>query len=203
MKNVSLLLKEKRLALNLSLKEVEHRTRISIALLEQIESGSWNKFGSFAYLQGVIKKYAAFLGMDQSKIISYLKREHELEPAQFIRKTDYEEGGRQLPANWYLYLIIFLVILFFGIQFFLAWQKPLLVIKPVPRQLKVTTPLLVSGKTQSGVLLYLNDQQIYQDEQGKFQEELYFKSKGSREIVIRAIGANGKEEQKRFIVEVK
>jgi len=203
MKKVSQILKDKRLSLALTLKEVERTTRIPVELLTQIENGEWDKISSFAYLQGVIKKYADFLGMDQSKVLSYLKRDYQLKPAHFIRKTDYEEGKSQLPGNWYLYLAILLVIVFFGIQFFLAWQRPLLELKPIPRELSMSKPLVITGKTQSGVLLYLNDEQIYQNEQGYFKEQLFFKKKGPREITLKAIGINGKEEEKRFLLLIK
>jgi len=203
MKKVSDILKDKRLSLNLTLKEVARSTRIPLELLEQIEDGEWGRISSFAYLQGVIKKYANLLGLDQAKMLSYLRRDYQNQPAQFIRKTDYEEGNRQIPGNWYLYLAVFLIICFFGIQLFLSWQKPLLELKPVPRELKMTQPLLIEGTTQAGVLLYLNDEQIYQDEQGHFKEQLFFKKRGIREIVIKAIGVNGKEEVKQFPLLIK
>jgi hypothetical protein len=203
MRKVSQILKDKRLSLNLTHQEVEQSTKIPVDLLVQVESDNWEKVNSIAYLQGIIKKYAAFLGMDQSKVLSYLRRDYQLKPAHFIRETDYEETKRQLPSNWYLYGAVFLIIVFFGIQFFLAWQKPLLNLKAIPKVLKMTKPLIIEGKTQPGVLLYLNDEQIYQNEQGHFREQLFFKKPGTREITIKAIGVNGKEEEKQFSLIVK
>jgi len=203
MKKVSQVLKEKRLSLNLTHQEIEKATKIPADLLVQVESDNWGKINSFAYLQGIIKKYAAFLGVDQTKVLSYLRRDYQLQPAHFIRETDYQETKRQLPSNWYLYGAVFLIIVFFGIQFFLAWQKPLLNLKTIPKVLIMTKPLIVEGKTQPGVLLYLNDEQIYQNEQGYFKEQLFFKKQGTREITIKAIGVNGKEEKKQFTLIVK
>lgn len=201
MKKISQILKDTRHDLNLTLETISKATKIPLELLVQIEEGQWTRLGSYAYLQGIVKKYASFLKLDEEKALSYLKRDYKLENPRFIRVSDYEEKPK-LNINWYFYLILALIVVFFLIQFFLAWQKPLLKLSSIPKSVKVTSPLVIKGKTQSGVLLYLNDQQIYADEKGNFREELYFERTGERQIEIKAIGVNGKEEVKNFQVKV-
>ena len=203
MKKLTQIFQERRQSLQIELTKISQETKISKEQLFNIEQGSWSNFSSYAYLQGVVKKYAQYLGLDPEIIASYLRREIEQHQVKFIRVTDYQVNSRPLSLNWSIYIIIFLVFLFFAIQFFLSWQKPLLELQTLPKTIKVNQPLMIRGQTESGVLLYLNDEQIYQDEKGKFSENLYFKTPGKRQLVIKVIGVNGKEQIEEYTVNIK
>ena len=68
-KYVGDLFKNKRVEMNLSLKEVENATSIRILYLQAIEDGNVEKFLSPVYALGFIRQYASFLGLDSEKII--------------------------------------------------------------------------------------------------------------------------------------
>lgn len=57
-------LKQKREAMNLSLKEVENATSIRAHHLDSIEQGKVDEFLSNVYAMGFIRQYAIFLGID-------------------------------------------------------------------------------------------------------------------------------------------
>ncbi len=82
-------MKQKRLELNLSLKEVENSTSIRISILQSIEGGRMEELISHVYAQGFVRQYASFLGMDGERIV----REH---PAFFVKK----EGGGIHPEKF-------------------------------------------------------------------------------------------------------
>jgi hypothetical protein len=194
MNTVAQIIREKRRDLEVSLDEISLATKIPKNQLLSLEKGNWRKFNSFVYLQGVVKKTANYLKLDSAKMILYLKREIEQEKPDFIRKTNYQNHRQFLLANWPVYLLIFVVILFFGLQWFFSWQKPLLEVSSIPKSIKINQFIKIEGKVEPGAILYLNDEAIYQDENGFFSERLFFKNAGERKLVIRAIGVNGKEQ---------
>ncbi len=63
-------LKSKRKELNLSVKEVENSTSIRSNYIMAIESGEVNDLLSPVYIEGFIKQYATFLGLDTTDVMS-------------------------------------------------------------------------------------------------------------------------------------
>jgi len=203
MRNITQILEQERLKKQLDFKKASQDTKIPIEQLENLEKGNWQKFSSDAYLQGVLQKYALYLGLDSEKIGKYLKREIKEQQVKFIRISDYQDSSPRFSINWTIYALIILVLGFFGLQLFISWQKPLLKLKQIPSSVVVNKALLIKGQTEKGVLLYLNEEPIYQDEQGNFAETLYFKTIGERKIELKAIGVNGKEQILNFNIRVK
>ncbi len=202
MQKIGEILKKKRAELGLTLDIVSKETKIPLDKLLIVERGLWHEFSSWAYLQGIVAKYAVFLKLNHKNIVALLRREIEKQDVKFIRRTKYQEQGKFLSSNIYFFVFLFLFVVFFAVQLVVFWQKPLLSLQPIPSRVQVNQPLVVKGKTEPGALLYLNDERVYQDEKGFFSQELYFK-KGKREITIRVLGTNGREVVKTFEVEVK
>lgn len=80
-------LKRKRLEKNLSLKEIENATSIRAHFLLAIEEGHFGKLISPIYAQGFIKKYAAFLEVDISTLLT--------DSAPLFQSTDEEHSAKQ------------------------------------------------------------------------------------------------------------
>lgn len=205
MQSVSGLLQKKRIELGLSIPEFSKRTKISIENIGYIERGDWQKISSIAYARGMVGKYASAMGMDVKKVLTLLKRELDDENVTFIRTSDYEKRAERttmFSKNTLLGIFILVCILFFIAQLFVFWQHPLLVVDPTPQTIKTNEPFVLSGKTEPGVLLYLNDERLYQNQEGIFSQQLYLK-KGARTILLKAIGPNGKKEEKNITIEVR
>lgn len=66
-------LKVKRKELNLSIKEVESSTSIRSNYITAIENGDAQNLLSPVYIQGFIKQYAAFLGLDGDNLLAVAK----------------------------------------------------------------------------------------------------------------------------------
>ncbi len=202
MKKVAELLRERRVELKLTLPDISQKTKIPLEQLEHVEKGRWQNFSSLAYLHGIMTKYAHQLGMDVRKVMALLRRELEEKEIKFIRTTKYEEKGRSLSPNLYLYIFLFLFISFFLVQFLVFWQKPVIKLSDVPKTVGVGKPLVLQGEAEPGALIYLNEEKIYQDIDGKFREEIFLK-KGLRTVTLKVLGTNGKEVEKTYQVEVK
>lgn len=69
LKALGLMLRDRRLELNLSLKEIENSTSIRSSYLEAIEDGKIQHFLSGIYAVGFVKQYASFLGVDVDSMI--------------------------------------------------------------------------------------------------------------------------------------
>ncbi len=87
-KKIGLVFKGKREEMNLSLKEIEISTSIRANYLEAIECGQVDKVLSSVYVQGFIRQYASFLGLDIDKMM----REHPLAFKIPNQKYDFEYG---------------------------------------------------------------------------------------------------------------
>jgi cytoskeletal protein RodZ len=202
MKKFSQFLQEKRKLLGYSVEYVSKKIKVPVWQLIDIENGNWKGFTSPAYLRGIVKKYAASLKIDDKKAQAFLSRELENEEVKFIRTSKYQERGRFFSPSILFYLIILVLSSFFIIQLVIFSQKPKLVIESVKKTIKVSTPLIIKGETEPGALLYLNDEKIYQNAEGEFEEELYLK-KGKKVIVVKVLSKNGQESEQVIEVEVK
>lgn len=204
MYRVNQLLHEARSQHGYSLSFVAKQTRMSVEHLEIMENGVWNKLASYPYALGMVSAYAKFLGLEAKKINAIFRREIEAQQVQFIRSTDYDERKEKTTVfskNVFLFVFLFLIVVFFLLQLLVFLQKPLLKIQPTPARLSMSKPLIVRGVTQPGALLYLNNQRLYQNDEGEFSQELYLKQ-GKRTITIRATGQNGRTETQTIEVNV-
>ena len=66
-------LKEQRESLELSLKQISEKTKISVSVLQAIEEGQYNQFPVYAYLRGFIVSYAQVMDMDLEGLLQELE----------------------------------------------------------------------------------------------------------------------------------
>lgn len=199
MKSVSSVLLSGRVNAGLNLKQIAKDLKIAIPDLERLEQDEWHNYYPNTYLQGMVNKYATYLKLNLLEINALLRREMTDPEIKFIRQKKLETHFISLSTSLYLFIFLGAFFLLFLFQFIFFWQKPLLIINNLPKSIKQDKPLVVEGKTEIGALIYLNDERIFQNEKGIFNEELYLK-KGKRNIILRAIGSNGKTEEKTFQV---
>ncbi len=88
--------KQRRKEMNLSLKEVENATSIRMNYLQAIEEGEFNKLISPVYVQGFIRQYASFLGIDGEKII---RENPEIFSKQTAQEFAYGIGTLEIRGN--------------------------------------------------------------------------------------------------------
>ncbi len=75
MRKVGDILKKRRLEKNLTLEEVEKRTKIRKKFLLAIEKGDYSSFPSSTYVRGFIKNYSDFLNLPTEEILAIFRRE--------------------------------------------------------------------------------------------------------------------------------
>jgi len=95
-KNISSILKERRIARNLSVEQIAELTKIRAEYLYALEDGDFGKFPSEVYLKGFLKNYAKFLGVSSHEAVALYRRENIVTPEkkqnEFFKKI--KESGR-------------------------------------------------------------------------------------------------------------
>lgn len=201
MKTVSEVLRDRREELGISVQKISKETKIPIDHIVSIEKSDWNKFASFVFIQGIIHKYSNYLHCDTRKISALLRRELAQSETKFILHSSYKEKRTFATRQIVLFGFLFIFISYFIFQMLIFIRKPTLTLQRVPSAIKVSEPLEIKGITERGALIYLNDERIFQNSNGTFQEEMYLK-KGSRTIKLKVIGTNGTIVEKTILVTV-
>jgi cytoskeletal protein RodZ len=91
-KTLGELYKSKREELNLSVREVESATSIRAPYIESIENGSGKEMLSSVYMQGFMRQYAVFLGLDPEMIEGEYKEAFSKEPKMEEETRDFSYG---------------------------------------------------------------------------------------------------------------
>ena len=75
MKSVGQLLKDAREAKFYTLEEIEKHTKIRKELLTALEKDDFSKLPPLTFIQGFIKNYGRFLGLETTKLLAIYRRE--------------------------------------------------------------------------------------------------------------------------------
>lgn len=77
LKTIGGILKEKRVEKNLSHEQVSEIIKINPEYLMALEEGDYDKFPSEVYIQGFLKNYSRFLGIETDRALALYRREKE------------------------------------------------------------------------------------------------------------------------------
>lgn len=200
MRTVGLLLQEERKKKFYTLDEIEKATKIRKELLEALEAGQYFKLPPPTFVQGFIKNYGKFLGLNTEKLLAIFRREFSAKayPPRIMETFSnpvFEKGFRLTPARALGSLILGLVIIFFvylWIEYrFLVGGPFLEVSQPVNQLNADSATIQVVGRTDPEVKLSINNQEIGVDVTGKFSQEIKL-SDNINTIEIVATAKNGK-----------
>lgn len=200
MRTVGQVLKEERENKFYTLDEIEKATKIRKELLEALEAGQYMKLPPPTFVQGFIKNYGKFLGLNQEKLLAIYRREFsELKHPPRILETFTnpvdQKKFRLTPARALGSVVLGLVIIFFVYLWFeyrfLVGGPYLEVSQPV-NQLNTNSEMIqVSGRTDPEAKLSINNQEIGIDIDGKFSQEIKL-TDNINNIEISAISKSGK-----------
>ncbi|MGB9707435.1 MAG: helix-turn-helix domain-containing protein [Microgenomates group bacterium] len=189
------ILKKERIKKNLSLNEIEKKTKIRKKYLEAIEENNWRIFPSKIYIEGVIKNYAMVLGLPYKKAIAFFNRDYEeKEEVGFKEKVSKNYFLPESKKIFTYFIIGFLLIIFI----YFSWQLKKFLSPPsitfiAPKETHFITEnqIDIKAKVDPETSVYIFSQRIYPDSNGYFKYSLPLK-KGENEIIIKLTGANGK-----------
>lgn len=200
MRTAGQVLKEERERKFYTLDEIEKATKIRKELLEALEAGQYPKLPPPTFVQGFIKNYGKFLGLNTEKLLAIYRREFSevkypprvLET--FSNPVD-QKKFRLTPARVLGSVILGLVIIFFAYLWFeyrfLAGGPFLEVTQPVNELNTGAAMVQVIGRTDPEAKLSINNQEIGVDLEGKFSQEIKL-TNDMNTIVISSTSKNGK-----------
>lgn len=200
MRTVGQILREEREKKFYTLDEIERATKIRKELLEALEAGHYSKLPPPTFVQGFIKNYGKFLGLNSDKLLAVFRREflESKHPPRILesfanpldKKRFKLTPARVLGGAVLAFIIIFFVYLWFEYRFLVG--GPFLEVSQPINQTGTNSPLIqVIGKTEPDVKVSINDQEIEVDRAGNFFQEVKL-SDNLNTLVISAISKTGK-----------
>lgn len=206
-------LKKVRSERRISLGEISKSAKIQNKYLEYLESGEYEKLPADVYVKGFLRSYAQYLGMDENYLIKLFEREKEIH--KNVKKEDPQKKFfKPLKFSSLVItpkiIVAAIVIFFIGLGFFYLYRElnmfissPRLVIQE-PQNNFVTEEniIAIEGITEKDAKLFINNQQIIVDENGKFSENLVVQP-GLNKITIKAVNRFDKSSEKTVVGESK
>lgn len=199
MRTVGQMLKEEREARYYSLEEVEKATKIRKELLLALENGEYSKLPPPTFVQGFIKNYGKFLGLDNDKLLAVFRREFserenppkvmEAWSSPINKRKFYLTHNKILSGLIFGLIIIFLSYLWLEYRFLVS--SPFLeVTQPADKVTIQSQFIKVSGKTDPEAKVKINNQLIEVDISGNFNEEIKL-NESANTIVISSESKSG------------
>lgn len=212
-------LRSARKNMDYNLEYAEKETRVSLKYLQSLESGDYQHLPAEVYILGFLKRYGEFLNLDKNEIIEQYQLEKKLLFQLKISKRDEEKQdiiNPKISDKWLkgpgivitpklivTSLVIFLVL---GILSYIWYQvkgfataPPLELKELVDDQIVKVESINISGETSPGSSVFINNQTVAVDTDGKFIQEIKLTS-GVNNIEITA--KNRAEKETRKIIKV-
>lgn len=189
-------LKKVREAAGLTLADLADKTKIQTKYLIKLENGDYENFLANVYIQGFLKKYAEILKLDIVEILKEYEKERNLNQS-LKNALNYHKNLPSLKKprfiitthliNWCLIaVVLFLVGGYFFYQIRFLFKAPGLdVFSPAAISFIQENQVEIKGKTEIGSRLTINNQEVYIDTEGNFEENIFLRL-GLNEITVRS-----------------
>ena len=197
MRTVAEILKEARLAKNLTYEQIEKATKIRAKFLQAIEEGEYNKLPGSIFAQGFVNNYADFLGLNKTQINALFRREFILQKTTSIiperQKLPTFRFGRQFRSFLLLASILLITIIFILKSYLDYISSPKLIVNYPEDKISVAArEIEVAGWTETENQLYLNGQAVTPQNTGDFKEKITLND-GLNTITVTARNKNNRQ----------
>lgn len=192
----------------ISLNEVSRATKIQVKYLEYLEEGAYDKLPVDVYVKGFLRNYSEFLGINEEILIKLYKQERgiqkNLEKEKKPKKRNPMLGGEKISISSFvvtpkIIIIGAIIILTLGSFFYLykeigafASTPRLVILSPDKNYSTSGNSVTIEGVTDNDAKIFINDQPILVDDEGKFRENLTVQA-GANTIIVRAMNRFNKE----------
>ncbi len=193
MRTVGKILREARVEKLLSLDEVEKHTKIRKELIEALEADNYDKLPPATFVQGFIKNYGRYLGLDALKLLAVFRRDYEASkhPDMVLESLTkpLKEKKFFLTPSRLLGLVVVLVVIGFFAYLWVEYRQfvgapNLVVTSPAGPQTTVEIPtVIVEGKTDPEAKVSVNNQVVGVDKLGNFKEEIKLSSSNNTVVI--------------------
>lgn len=200
MKTVGFILKEARLNKKFTLAQVESATKIRLKFLEAIENDDYAKLPSLNYAKGFVKNYAEFLGLSESDVLAFFRRQTTEAPKSSLlpkspNVTLNHSIFRLTPGRFLSGILVGLVgifLLYFLFQYQRLNMPPnLTIISPVDQFITTVRRIDVIGLTDSDATVTINGIGVLVRSDGRFFDQVSLEI-GVNKINVTATSRFGK-----------
>lgn len=208
MRTVGQILKESRETKFYTLEEVEKATKIRKEFLIALEVDDYSKLPPTTFVQGFIKNYAKFLGLDSNKLLAIYRREFSSKKYKpYVMDAFAAPPGDsrfKLTPSRVLGLVIVLIVVSFFSYLWLQYRQfaapPKLSISSPAEQMTTDDPQIpVAGQTDPEVHVTVNSQEIPVDNDGNFNEKITLSSPVNKVTVVATSKFGQKSEVERTV----
>ncbi|OGK22031.1 hypothetical protein A3C23_03025 [Candidatus Roizmanbacteria bacterium RIFCSPHIGHO2_02_FULL_37_13b] len=190
------ILNKERIRRELSIEDVEKKTRIRKKYLSAIENDDWSIFPSKTYILGILKSYGKFLDLDGDKLTAFFRREYEKkEEIRFKRKVPktYLTPNTKRALSTLMFIFILCFIAYFGFQLKLLFSTPNVEILSPTKNLFIKEEFVeLVGKTDKETIIIVNGEKIIPDKNSIFRTKIPLAAEVNK-VVIEVTGANGRK----------
>jgi len=204
-------LAKKRVAMGLSVRDVEKAIRVRADFVEDLENSKYDRLPPEVFVKGFIKSYAELLKLDPEKVLKLYQKERGL--LESVKKANKKAPvvksikAPRLVVTPKTMIISAVAIVALLIVSYIGWQVRILT---APPKLSLKSPtentiiksdsVAVDGKTDPGADLFINDIEVGVNQDGTFKEKVSLQN-GVNKITIRSQNKLGKyTETSRIIV---
>lgn len=200
MRTVGQTLKEEREKKFYTLDEIEKATKIRKELLQALEDGNYSKLPPPTFVQGFIKNYGKFLGLDSEKLLAIFRREFSdtKNPPRIMESLSNPVGNKRFritPTKVISGVICGLIIIFISylwIEYRFLVGAPFLDVKaPQEKQVSETDTIKIEGRSDPEAKVAVNNQEVQIDISGNFSQEIKL-TDSSNIISVTATNKSGK-----------
>jgi len=177
MLTVSQTLSQKRKEQDLTLETISRDLHIKLENLQALESAAWNSLPDSAFVQGFIKSYSQYLGLDANYMLALYRREYD--PKKHPQSTSVFKKHQTFfltPARLAVFIFIVIIIIFIAylfLQYTSILNSPKLVVNNPQDNQTTTVPVtLISGKTEKEATVSIDGDFVPVDQGGNFRKEL-------------------------------
>lgn len=195
MKTAGTLLREKRLALELTLDAVESRTKVKKAYLEALENANFDALPSAPVTKGFLKSYAKVLHLNPDTLVAMYRRDYDEVMNEIVPHGLVEPVVKKTRLFSVPILLTSIAILafcgFLLLQLLKWWSLPKLeVIQPIEGE-TYGELITVKGVTDTDATLKIGDQTVLVGQSGEFSLDLKYPA-GTHRLLIQATDREGK-----------
>lgn len=184
-----------------TLEEVEKSTKIRKELLVALEADDYSKLPPSTFVQGFIKNYAKFLGLDSNKILAVFRREFsDKKHKPYVMDTfahPLDKPRLKITPGRVLGVVVTMVVVSFFAYLWLQYRlfvgaPTLTLVSPQDQMTTDTSVVVVEGKTDPEVKVAVNSQEIPVTVSGEFKKEITL-SEPINKISITALSKFGQK----------
>lgn len=199
-------LKAIRSRLNLTLQEVAQGSGVSARWLGSLEAGALGELPADVYVVGLLKQLAKYYHLEEDLLISQFKKEKQI--ANQISKKEKSKTRSRFSFFENITVTPKLMVILAGGGFivftlgYLVWQvfsinrPPFLEITSPKEQVIIKElSVEVAGRTDPGMSVSVNSQEIFVDHDGRFSAKIGLLA-GTREIIVVSKNRFDKQSQK-------